>query len=159
MTGWAAQARSWELGIDSSDLWDTLILTMPGRHLDQEDTFTYSIDDCADWLEYTTRLGLAWHADSLLGKEETYVQEKKNPKHLLESGCCRNKKISISEQTPLWPSSAMKHLQSIPTTAINHHYLGQGAVALIHSLKVKFTKSSKNADVTWTISFSLQCRQ
>lgn len=121
---------------------------MPGRDLDQEDTFAYSIDDCADWLEYTIRPGLAWHADCLFGKEENYVQEKKKSKTLAGIRMLWEQKVSISEQTPLWPSSAMKRLQSIPTTATNHRYLGQGAAALTQSLKVKFIKSSQNADVT-----------
>lgn len=57
----------------------------------------------------------------------------------------REQKIPISEQTPLWPSSAMKHIQSIPTTATNHYYLGRGAAAktaLVHRLKVKLAKYS-----------------
>lgn len=41
----------------------------------------------------------------------------------------REQKTPISEQTPLWPSSAMKHTQSIPTTATNHYNLGRGAAA------------------------------
>lgn len=37
--------------------------------------------------------------------------------------------IPISEQTPLWPSTFIKHIQSILTAATYHCYLSEGAAA------------------------------
>lgn len=54
--------------------------------------FTYNTHDDADWLEYTIRLGLPWHANYSLGKQETCLQEKKETR--LES---RWNKVSHSQ--------------------------------------------------------------
>lgn len=121
------QLRAGNSGVLISEL--SLILTVRGTDSDQEDTFTYSIHDYANWLEYTIRLGLPWHANYPLGKEDTCLQEKKQTNKqttmttCLESGCTmqQEQKIPISK---LWPSSAMKHIQSIQTAAANHYYLG-----------------------------------
>jgi len=89
--------------------------------------FTYSIHDYANWLEHTIKHGLTWHANYPLGKEDTCLHEgkKKNQKkpHLPGIRMLQEQKIPISEQTALWPVSAMRHIQSIPTTATNHYYL------------------------------------
>lgn len=55
----------------------SLILSSHGTDSDQEDMFTYNTHDYADWPEYTIRLALTWHVNCPLGKEDTYLQEKK----------------------------------------------------------------------------------
>lgn len=113
--------RVGNLGVLISEV--SLILTVRGTDSDQEHMFTYTIHDYADWLEHSIRLRLAWYANYCLGKEETCLQKKKK-QTLARNQDAAGRKKSQSQQTPLWPSSAMKHIQSSPTTATNHYYLG-----------------------------------